>query len=527
MATRRAKASTSKAAETDAARAAAAVGVATTGAGGDSGKLRVAFVHPDLGIGGAERLVVDAAMGLQARGHTVTIFTSHHDRTHCFEETRDGRLDVRVYGDWLPRSIAGKGHMVFAILRSLYLSAMMLLLWPKSYDVLFVDQISATIPVLRGLKAKASRCGVADLVLHARALGLTLQYAGYCGQVLFYCHFPDKLLTRRDSLAKSLYRMPIDSLEELTTNMADDIVVNSAFTASVFADAFKSAKIRPEVLYPGIRLDSYPNDIDRSDEGVKLIASNKTTIVSINRFERKKNIGLAIEAFVQLRTLAAKQFDGLRLVIAGGYDSRVAENVEHLGELVALAQRHGLSTHIAGARSVAGSKHVEMSAAQVVFVPSFSEAQRTYLLRSSLCLVYTPSHEHFGIVPVEAMYAQLPVVAVSSGGPVESIVHGETGYLCEGNAGAFGRQLAELVAAGGSDRRAKMGAKARARVVERFSLDAFSERLEALLQRVRDGGGRNGSHAEWLFWSFWIVTSSALALAVAGGVLAADRLAGR
>ena len=32
---------------------------------------RVVFVHPDLGIGGAERLVVDAALALQQRGHKV------------------------------------------------------------------------------------------------------------------------------------------------------------------------------------------------------------------------------------------------------------------------------------------------------------------------------------------------------------------------------------------------------------------------------------------------------------------------
>jgi alpha-1,3/alpha-1,6-mannosyltransferase len=69
--------------------------------------LQVAFIHPDLGIGaflyfyscinlkafalgGAERLVVDAALGLQQLGHSVDIYTSYHDRAHCFEETRDG-----------------------------------------------------------------------------------------------------------------------------------------------------------------------------------------------------------------------------------------------------------------------------------------------------------------------------------------------------------------------------------------------------------------------------------------------------
>lgn len=93
--------------------------------------MRIGFIHPDLGIGtslvdlalsvsrpeltscwpvscflllalgGAERLVVDAAVALQRRGHNVEIFTSRHDPTRCFAETRDGELDV----SWLPPSL--------------------------------------------------------------------------------------------------------------------------------------------------------------------------------------------------------------------------------------------------------------------------------------------------------------------------------------------------------------------------------------------------------------------------------------
>lgn len=53
-------------------------------------KKNVVFVHPDLGIGGAERLVIDAAVGLQNVGHKVTILTSYRNKNHCFEEARDG-----------------------------------------------------------------------------------------------------------------------------------------------------------------------------------------------------------------------------------------------------------------------------------------------------------------------------------------------------------------------------------------------------------------------------------------------------
>lgn len=53
---------------------------------------QIVFFHPDLGIGGAERLIIDAAVGLQKRGHKVVVFTSHCNPQHCFDEARDGKL---------------------------------------------------------------------------------------------------------------------------------------------------------------------------------------------------------------------------------------------------------------------------------------------------------------------------------------------------------------------------------------------------------------------------------------------------
>jgi alpha-1,3/alpha-1,6-mannosyltransferase len=44
-------------------------------------------------------------------------------------------------------------------------------------------------------------------------------------------------------------------------------------------------------------------------------------------------------------------------------------------------------------------------------------------------LLYTPANEHFGIVPIEAMHLGCVVIACNSGGPLESIEDGETGFL--------------------------------------------------------------------------------------------------
>ena len=46
--------------------------------------------------GGAERLIVDAAVELASHGHNVHIFTAHHDRARCFEETLAGENFVSL-----------------------------------------------------------------------------------------------------------------------------------------------------------------------------------------------------------------------------------------------------------------------------------------------------------------------------------------------------------------------------------------------------------------------------------------------
>jgi hypothetical protein len=53
-----------------------------------SPKGKVAILHPDLGIGGAENLIINVALALQMRGYTVKIYTPHFDPERCFEECK-------------------------------------------------------------------------------------------------------------------------------------------------------------------------------------------------------------------------------------------------------------------------------------------------------------------------------------------------------------------------------------------------------------------------------------------------------
>ncbi|KAJ3023502.1 UNVERIFIED_CONTAM: Alpha-1,3-mannosyltransferase-like protein [Siphonaria sp. JEL0065] len=413
-------------------------------------RLRIAFIHPDLGIGGAERLIVDTAVGLQSRGHKVKIYTSHHDPGHCFAETKDGTLKVFVRGDWLPRSFGGKALILCAILRNLYLALTLMMFESKDFDVLIVDQLSISIPILR--------------------------FSG--SRILFYCHFPDKLLAKRESFLKTLYRIPFDFMEEITTRgrMADCTVVNSNFTRQIFKDSFPSIKMNPKVLYPAIRIEAYNSEV-KSTKEFRRYLKGKTILLSINRFERKKNIALAIQAFSTLQHTCPEQFGDLVLVVAGGYDSRIAENVQHLDELNAAASSVGLRTVVT--KSLIAE---EVSKAQVIFLPSFDEDHRTFLLTESLCLLYTPTNEHFGIVPVEAMYAGLPVVAANSGGPLESIVDGVTGYLRTPEPESFAEALSILVK--NPSKKLAIGKAGKQRVLDKFTLEAFTTELEGYLESL-------------------------------------------
>ncbi len=93
----------------------------------------------------------------------------------------------------MPRNVFGRFHIIFAILKSLFLSLFLLKhVWidKHSLDVIIVDQLSACIPILRFTGAK----------------------------IFFYGHFPDQLLTQRSFLLKQLYRIPADIIEEVTTS---------------------------------------------------------------------------------------------------------------------------------------------------------------------------------------------------------------------------------------------------------------------------------------------------------------------
>jgi len=409
------------------------------------GGLRVAFCHPDLGLGAAEL----AARRPQVAA--VDVWTAFYDPNRAFEETRgSGGFGVHVAGGWFPRSIFGRAMALCAYVRCCLVAlAIAFRCWAgRGYDVVIADQVSAVVPVLLAL---------------TRA------------RVVFYCHFPDQLLAAPSSAAHRLYRAPLDWLEETTTGMAHRVLVNSEFTKGVFAETFSRLHrrgLQPAVLYPAVAIPSEEALQEAKSRGfggfpegcAEFLGASGALFVSINRFERKKGLSLALRALAEVKQTAPRSSAAAaaRLIMAGGYDSRLPENVDHLDELRKDAQELGLQAH-------------------VFFLPSFSDNQRSVLLARATVVLYTPENEHFGIVPLEAMAARCPVIACDSGGPRESIGKAGAGslppggLLCEPTPAAFARAMTSLME--DPSLAEAMGERARARVSTNFSRRAFGERL--------------------------------------------------
>ena len=226
---------------------------------------------------------------------------------------------------------------------------------------------------------------------------------------------------------KKIYRFFIDILEEITILFSHCIVVNSLYTQSVYLQNFKilsKYRKKPNVIYPCIDLHTYDTEKETKKEDLlnvkgleklkDLNVNKMKVIVSLNRYERKKNLDLAVLSYIKyMEKYGNTDINGSCLIIAGGYDTFLKENIEVFNEL-----NNYLDTD-------------EKKKLNIFFLKNIDNNERSILFRTANIVLYTPKFEHFGIVPIESMYCGAWVFANKSGGPMESVVDGKTGNLLD------------------------------------------------------------------------------------------------
>ena len=101
--------------------------------------------------------------------------------------------------------------------------------------------------------------------------------------------------------------------------MANFIMVNSKFTAETFRETFKSLENVPiTVLYPAINVKNFDIQADKSLLKDMVPPTAKHIFLSINRYERKKNLVLALESLREFKKkVNADTWKQTHLIMAG------------------------------------------------------------------------------------------------------------------------------------------------------------------------------------------------------------------
>lgn len=92
---------------------------------------------------------------------------------------------------------------------------------------------------------------------------------------------------------------------------------------------------------------------------------------------------------------------GIRVCVAGGFDPRLSECFNYCNRLEELARRFDF--RVLGCAGADSSEATEVTSDKadrrcVLFLKNISSPLKLFLLKRSVCVLYTPTEEHFGIV---------------------------------------------------------------------------------------------------------------------------------
>ncbi len=335
------------------------------------------------------------------------------------------------------------------------------------------------------------------------ALALNLQWMKELGKI-DVVHTHTWYVSMAGFLAKKLYGVPFvlttHSLEPLRAWKAEQLGSGYAMsswmerTAILDADAVIAVskgtkadivKAYPEVsaekihvVYNGIDLAEYQRASGTEALGKYGVNAGLPYVLFVGRITRQKGVTHLVEA---IRYLPA----GMQVVLCAGAPD-TPEIAAEMREKVEVARAAG---------------------GNVVWIEKMVSKAEAIELYSHCQVFCCPSvYEPFGIINLEAMACRAPVVASATGGILEVVVDGKTGYLVPFEPDAvtgfpvdaerFARDLAarltELMV--DSERCRRFGDAGRARVEAMFSWAAIADQTVALYEellaaRVRTGRG--------------------------------------
>lgn len=250
-------------------------------------------------------------------------------------------------------------------------------------------------------------------------------------------------------------------VERTAYENADGVVAVSNAMAKDVCDLYDVDPAQVRTIYNGIDLNQYrprPKEAVLRKHGVD---PDVPIVLFVGRITRQKGILHLVNAIKHLR-------GEVQVVLCAGAPD--TDEIEH-----EMTQRVGRAR--------------EEATARIIWIPKMLSKEEIITMYTHASVFVCPSvYEPFGIINLEAMACETPVVASAVGGIPEIVVPGETGLLVEfepigdGNADpADPEQFARDLAAGVNEllddpsRRAQMAQAARRRVEEVFSWSSIAE----------------------------------------------------
>lgn len=211
------------------------------------------------------------------------------------------------------------------------------------------------------------------------------------------------------------------------------------------------------VLPPGVDTERFRPGLDGSTVRAELGVRLDTPLVAlIARFQDVKGH----EVFQEMARIVGREMPDAHFVVAG-------ENV------------HGVSADDAyKARILQAAKEDPILSQQLVYLGFREDAER--VMAAADVVVCSSHFESYGMVNVEAMASGKPVVSTRRGGPSETVIHEETGYLVDaGDAEGLARYVLTLLR--DPALRQRIGSAGRKRVEQQFSAGAMSSEFTKIL----------------------------------------------
>ena len=221
---------------------------------------------------------------------------------------------------------------------------------------------------------------------------------------------------------------------------------------------------RCRTVYNGVELRPLPRRRE----------ATTVTVLHVGRISPEKGLHVLVEALNRI----VPHHPEVRLVVVGEESEVPAAMAVEISDdpvVRALERFYGRSYLAELERRMSGEL-----AERVAFTGRIRHSDTAGHYDASDIFVFPSIFESFGIPPLEAMAAGLPVVAARAGGVVETVVDGVTGLLVEReDPDALAEALVRLIR--DPELRRTLGEAGRRRAAEIFSWSSIAEELERVL----------------------------------------------